>query len=190
MKMDTNVALPIKLPYFKVKEEKGSIILQWATIMEENFSKFIVQRSANGFSFEDIGEVPGKGFNIYDIQSRYFFEDEAPLLGFNYYRLKAVGLDASFEYFGVEAIKLFGLKKLFVYPNPTTGTNISFRTNFAPSESDRIILLDQTGAEIFNARANSTGYNILFQNKLPARIYSIRYVAEAFRQTARIVVKD
>lgn len=185
-----NISLPIKLLYFTADAESETVKLDWATSMEENFYKFIVERSNDGLAFEAIGEVSGKGFNIYDVVSKYSFEDEAPLLGFNYYRLKAVDLDDSFEYFGVKAVKLNGTKKLAIYPNPSNGELISFRTNFSPSESDRIVLLDQLGVEIFNAHASTTENNISFQNKLRAGIYMLRYVSKDFEQTARVVVKN
>ena len=85
--------LPVKITYFYATLRSSVVELRWATIMEENFQKFIVQRSSNGIEFEDLGMLPGRGFDIYDIESKYSFEDDNPFVGFNYYRLKAVDLD-------------------------------------------------------------------------------------------------
>lgn len=185
-----NISLPIKLLYFNAGADAETVKLDWATSMEENFHKFIVERSNDGLAFEAIGEVPGKGFNIYDIVSKYSFEDEAPLLGFNYYRLKAVDLDESIEYFGVKAVKLNGSKKLAVFPNPSSGEVISFRTNFSPSETDRIVVLNQLGVEIFNAHASATQNQVSIPGKLLPGIYMLRYVSKDFVQTARVVIKN
>lgn len=182
--------LPVKLLYFNVHVLEESIELKWATIMEEDFALFIIQRSADGLNYEDVGEVPGAGFNIYDIESRYSFEDRVPLTGFNYFRLKAVDLDGSFEHFPVKAVKLNGPKKIAVYPNPSSGEIISFRTNFSPSESDRIILTDQLGVEVYNGMASSTRNSVAIENRLLPGIYMLRYVAGGFEQTARVVVKN
>ncbi|MEO5600024.1 MAG: T9SS type A sorting domain-containing protein [Cyclobacteriaceae bacterium] len=184
-----NISLPIKLLHFTADAESEKVKLVWATFMEENFHKFIVERSNDGLTFESIGEVPGKGFNIYDIESQYAFEDEAPLIGYNYYRLKALDLDNSFEYSAVKAVKLNGSKKLAVFPNPSTGEVISFRTNFSPSESDRIVILNQLGVEIFNGHASASQNQISVEGKLRAGMYMLRYVSKDFEQTARIVVK-
>jgi hypothetical protein len=184
-----NNSLPIILSYFDVKEENERVILNWATVMEENFNAFIVQRSASGVDFEDIGEVPGKGFNIYDIESKYIFEDDAPLLGMNYYRLKAVNLDGSFEHFQVKATKVSGSRKVDVYPNPSSGDKISFRTNFNPSESDRVVLLDQAGVEVYNARASTLGDTISLPEILPAGMYLLRYVSGDLEQTVKVLVR-
>jgi hypothetical protein len=184
-----NRNLPIILSSFDVEGANDRVVLRWTTVMEENFSTFIVQRSASGIDYQDIGEVAGKGFNIYDIESKYVFEDDAPLLGMNYYRLKAVDLDESFEYFQVKAVKVSGSKTIAVYPNPSTGDEISFSINFSPSESDRVVLFDQLGAPVYNAYASNLGSAISLPETLPAGIYILRYISDDFKQTIRISVK-
>lgn len=184
-----NNTLPIVLSSFDVEEQNGHAILKWTTTMEENFEKFIVQRSVSGVDFEDVGQVAGKGFNLYDIESRYRFEDNAPLLGMNYYRLKAVDLDGSFEYFQVKAIKVSGSKKVEVYPNPSAGDKIFFQINFSPSELDRIVLLDQLGVEVYNALAGTSGNAISLPEVLPAGVYLLRYVSGDVQQTVKLLVK-
>lgn len=182
--------LPVTLLYFEVSQENDNVVLNWATVMEENFRHFVIQRSADGLSYDELGEVGGKGFNIYDITSKYSFTDEAPLLGYNYYRIKAVDLDDTFEYFGVTVIRLSIPKKVAVYPNPSEGNAISFRTNFSPSETDRIVLLDQVGIEVFNAYATGMENTLSFENILPAGVYTLRYLSKHFEATARVVVKN
>lgn len=185
-----NPTLPITLLYFNVTSQNERVQLSWATSMEENFYKFVVQRSRDGLSFEDIGEVEGQGFDTDDVVSKYAFEDEAPLSGYNYYRLKAVDLDESFDYFGVRAIKSESSQKVAVYPNPATGAVISFRTNFSPEESDLIVLTDQLGTEVFSAYAHTVGNHIPFATPLRPGIYMLRYVSDDFEEISRIVIRN
>lgn len=185
-----NPALPVELLYFNLTAEQQTVHLSWATSMEDNFYKFIIQRSDDGLSFQDIGEVTGQGFDTEDIVSKYTFRDEVPLTGYNYYRLKAVDLDESFEYFGVRAIKMNTAKKMGVYPNPSSGEVISFRTNFTPEESDRIVLTDPMGTEVFSAYAHTVGTDIAFSDKLRSGIYMLRYVSDDFEEVSRIVIKN
>jgi hypothetical protein len=183
-----NIALPITMLSFTVSAGTETVAIDWSTSMEENFSRFIVERSNDGRVFEPIGAVPAKGFNMYNIVSKYSFEDEAPLLGFNYYRLKAIDLDESFEYFGMKAIKFAAQKKIAVFPNPSIGDVISFRTNFGPEETDRIILTDQLGVEIFSSQASRIENNITFENPLKPGVYMLRYFSPDFNQTTKIIV--
>ena len=182
--------LPVKLSYFNVTLREQTVEINWATIMEEDFRKFVVQRSANGIDFEDIGELPGKGFNIYDIKTRYSFVDRAPLLDKNYYRLKAVDLDDSFEYFQVKLVHVQGVKDLSAYPNPSSGEVISFSFNFAPEESDRIILMDQLGVEVYSAPVSGVTDRIVLQERLAPGIYMLKYRSANSEQVTRILVKN
>ena len=186
-----NPALPVTLLYFNVEAlEETTVSLSWATTMEENFSRFVIQRAADGLTFEDIGEVAGTGFNLHDIESKYAYQDQVPLPGFNYYRLKAVDLDESFEYFPVKVVKLLGSRRIATYPNPSSGEVISFRTNFSVSEDARIILTDQLGMEVFSARASEIGNSIVLQHKLGTGIYMLRYVSEGFEYTTRVAIRN
>lgn len=183
-----NGALPIQLAYFKVEASDQVVSLKWATSLEENFSAFIVQRSSDGKTFEDIGEVKGQGFNIYDIESKYAFVDEAPLLGASYYRLKSVDLDNSYEFSEVRLVRMNGAKRLAVYPNPSDGESISFRVNFNAQESDRVYLVDQLGVEVFSALATAAGHTIRFQDPLEPGVYMLRYVSRDFEQVTRVII--
>lgn len=184
-----NLTLPVKLSFFNVRPEQEHSVLEWATTSEENFYKFVIQRAIDGVTFEDIGEVQGQGFNIHDIESRYLFVDEAPMLGTNYYRLKAVDLDNSYEYFDVRALKIKGSKVLSVYPNPSNGEGIAFRANFNCQESDRIIVIDQLGVQVFSGLASAAESNIIFQDRLQPGVYMLRYVSKDFEQVTRVVVR-
>lgn len=185
-----NPALPVKLLYFNAEPDASRVELSWATSQEENFYKFIIQRSGQGLEFEELGEVDGKGFNIYDTETRYSFADQMPLSGFNYYRLKAVDVDESVEYFGVKAVKVDGVREIAVYPNPASGQVISFRTNFSPGEADRVIVTNGVGVEIFNAAASTLQNRILLPQAPGAGIYTLRYIGHDFEESARVVFKD
>lgn len=187
----TNSVLPVILLDFSAQATKESIRLNWATIREENFREFVLQRSGKGIDFEDVASIPGAGKNIYEIRSDYSFEDKAPLIGWNYYRLKAVDLDDSYEYFEVIAAKYSGGKELTVFPNPSAGESISFRTNFNASEHDRVIVTNHLGVEIANVHVTSVSdNNISFASKLFPGVYVLKYVSENFERTVKVVVKN
>ena len=184
-----NSTLPVKLSFFDVTTDGEVVHLAWTTSLEKDFQKFIVQHSHDGIHFTDIGEVAGQGFNVEDILSHYSFDDGAPFQGWNYYRLKAVDLDDSYEYFSVKAIKVNGAKKLTVYPNPLEDRHIGFRVNFSPQESDRIMLIDQIGLELYNAPAITVDNSISLPASLPPGVYMLRYVSQDFEKVTRVVVK-
>ena len=114
-------ALPVELVYFRAEATKDEqVLLQWETATEINNDYFIVERSSNGFQFEYLQEVLGAG-NSFQL-TKYVSYDKKPLSGINYYRLKQVDYDGSFEYSNIQVVE-FGqiVRQISVYPNPTYG---------------------------------------------------------------------
>mgnify|MGYP003684471695 CR=1 FL=1 len=71
--------------------------------------------------FETIGSVNGLGQT--NTETQYQFSDSDPMTGYNYYRLKRIDMDGSFEYSNVIEV-LSGLDATQIeklWPNPTAG---------------------------------------------------------------------
>lgn len=95
--------------------------LEWVTATELNNDVFVVERSADAVNFSEIGTIDGSGTT--NIEQTYNFTDVAPISGTNYYRLKQIDFDGSFDYSSIIAIDLVAeLVKtaiVKVHPNPT-----------------------------------------------------------------------
>jgi hypothetical protein len=183
----TNNVLPITLLSFTARETGESVTLDWATIMEESFEKFVVERSSNGIQFNGIAEIPGAGKNIYDIKTEYNFNDSNPLAGFNYYRLKIVDIDQQFEYSPLRAVKIQSSKKFWVHPNPSSGS-INFYTNFDATQADRIVLIDQMGKELIEVPADNSG-SVEVSGDIRPGIYLLKYFTRGAQYSSRVILK-
>ncbi|HTJ48331.1 MAG TPA: T9SS type A sorting domain-containing protein [Cyclobacteriaceae bacterium] len=184
-----NGALPIKLSYFTGALKNEKVNLEWATSMQENFDKFIIQRSTNGVDFDSIGVVKGAGINIYDVVSKYSFADEYPLMGVNYYRLKAVDLDFSAQYFNVVPVSFSGKKKIWIEPNPTAGSLIQYKTNFVPNTDDQVVILNNLGVTVNDYTVLKTEGEIEFNTPLTPGVYVIKYKTEDSELSTRALVR-
>lgn len=116
------VPLPVKLLSFDAtyEDEKKAVNLTWVTETEINNDYFVVERSLDGTTFEQISVVKGAGNSSF---TRYYFStDTEPYPGeINYYRLKQVDFDGNFEYSYISAVVINDpLSKFSVYPNPAT----------------------------------------------------------------------
>ena len=89
-------ALPIELLSFTVRLSKNKAILTWTTATEINNDFFTVERTLDGISFEEVLEMPGAGNSFSPLT--YIANDENPLPGKSYYRLKQTDYDGQFEY--------------------------------------------------------------------------------------------
>jgi len=113
-----NTALPIELTDFYGNLIGTSIFLDW-TILNTNASDyFIIERSGDGYKWEEIGTKEVSSSNT--IYKKYTFEDREPIAGINYYRIKQLSLDQTIDY--SQTISVLNTTQNFqVSPNPTRG---------------------------------------------------------------------
>ncbi len=107
--------LPVTLVYFTAQAEGGEVVLSWETATETNNDYFVIERSADGVSWKDLTRVTGQGNS--GRSADYTSDDEAPLRGESFYRLRQVDLDGRVTYSPVVAVNI-GTVTLSIYPNP------------------------------------------------------------------------
>ncbi len=135
--------LPVELLGFDSRNENDkSINLFWSTATELNNSHFEIERSNDGRNFQSIGKVEGHG-NSSEVKV-YDFYDEKPMNGKNYYRLKQIDFDGTFEY---SYVILEEVKRketiLELFPNPAIHTLVLQ----SPTKGD-VIIYDALGKVI------------------------------------------
>jgi hypothetical protein len=173
--------LPIELIEFTGWYNGNENELHWTTATEINSAYFEIQRSLNGIDFITIGITPAAGNSLSELN--YLFYDDAPAVGINYYRLKMVDIDNSYEYSNMIAIRLQGeeVAELNVYPNPATDF-ITLELNEMQSGAIDISIIDITGREVahFNA-VTSSGINVLHYSvqHLPTASYFLQLTNKA-----------
>lgn len=109
--------LPVTGLTLKATKANQAVQLNWNTYTEKGTSHFVVERTVDGKSFEQIGfkQAVGNSQN----QQQYYFTDKAPLSGTNIYRIKAVDFNGHFEFSDLVAVKFLVEADLAVYPNPS-----------------------------------------------------------------------
>ncbi|MFM9051054.1 MAG: hypothetical protein ACKOKF_01875, partial [Bacteroidota bacterium] len=112
-------ALPVELVAFDAKQMASGNLCQWTTASETNNDYFVVERSYDGESFEDIGRVDGFGSGTTTEIHEYQFVDKDPCSGVVYYRLRQVDIDLNFTNSDVIALNCMKTKEdLVLFPNP------------------------------------------------------------------------
>jgi len=112
---ETAFALPVELITFEGESRYAEAYLIWTTANEVNSAYFEVEHSLDGRAFASIGKVAAQGES--STLQFYDFTHELPAKGVNYYRLKQVDNDGSFEYSRIVALS-FSKAAVEVYPNP------------------------------------------------------------------------
>jgi hypothetical protein len=162
-----DAALPVHLLSFTGNRSGTKVALKWITENEVNNDHFDVERSSNGIDFIKIGRVNPLAGNG---QKEYYFDDLQPLNGANYYRLRQVDTDSSFEYSRIIRVDMGKNMVVSIYPNPAkdqisvTGTD-QFKT---------VEIIDMAGRIV--KRLTPTSNNHYSIVELSAGVYTLRLV--------------
>lgn len=152
--------LPVVLVSFEAIMNAESVSLNWKTASELNNDKFIIETSTEGEVFNRIGEIDGAGTTTEP--QDYTFTHHTPSAGVNYYRLKQVDFDGTFEYSKVIAINAPGSNDIFAFPNPAKD-KITLQYDYSKGAGN-IQLYDALGRRI---NASIAGYAGNYEVKLP-----------------------
>lgn len=113
--------MPIKLISFNAYKDGGIARLTWATGTEQNNKGFDIQRSSDGKNWISIGWQDSQSENGNSSTTlNYYYTDNHPLEGMNFYRLKQTDFDGRAAYSEVKAVSFRNNNRAYiVYPNPT-----------------------------------------------------------------------
>ena len=151
--------LPVELISFSASTEGQEVILSWATASELNNDRFEIEQSVNAVDYRKIGELEGAGTT--NEEQSYSFVHFSPAVGVNYYRLKQVDFDGSFEYSPVVRVNTDPYTSMLqLLQNPATDQTIRFI--YAANANPVIGVFDLSGAEQANVqiKANSNLYEL------------------------------
>jgi len=112
------VPLPLTLLQFTATKQSNTAALQWQTGQEQNTRDFVIERSSDGKTYTDIGTVAAAGTS--NTKRYYYFTDNTPLEGNNYYRLRQRDLDGQSTYSPVRMLSFTMSGNLIWY---STGAN-------------------------------------------------------------------
>ncbi|HVU57218.1 MAG TPA: T9SS type A sorting domain-containing protein [Puia sp.] len=143
--------LPVILSGFTaVVNSDGSAQLSWETKLEQNSSRFEIERSAKGAGWSTVGTVQAKGNSA--TPTSYSYTDGNPLQGANYYRLKMIDLDGSAIYSDIKVIATAAVSHISFFPNPARDfVNVTLGGMSAGTVTVRLI--NQAGAVLQEKKA-------------------------------------
>lgn len=109
--------LPVAFDYFRAEQKQPyTVRLEWATLVENNSSSFIIERSGDQKTWVEIGNLAARGNS--NSRSTYSHLDLQPVSGYNYYRLKQVDISGQITYSEIIRFNNQIRKNLSVFPNP------------------------------------------------------------------------
>lgn len=185
----TVAALPVTLISFKAEKEindqkQPSALLTWRTASEVNSDHFVIQRSADGKRWQEIGVVSASGDRASDTD--YSFVDESPMDGENVYRLKMVDRDGTFAYSSLQSLNFGSLIAFF--PNPVKARLWIKGLVGVEAKTFRVQIWDASGRLVRESRSiPAEGIDMAM---LPTGIYTVGITGSNGNATVRKVVKE
>lgn len=111
-------ALPIELISFDAIAKENHVDLSWVSGSEKNNDFFTIERTVDGFAYEEVVKVPGQGNS--STKTDYHYTDLRPVTGVSFYRLKQTDYNGESAYFDVKSVNIERQGSVSnVYPNPT-----------------------------------------------------------------------
>jgi len=180
-KLDSPYFTPVELTSFTAKIIDGTVHLEWTTASEINNQGFEVELSNDNINYTAIGFIPGFGTSTSG--HTYSFKYDKLSSGKNYFRLKQIDFDGTYEYSSSVEVEGVLLNEFYLaqnHPNPfNPSTSIEFSL---PVESSiRIQLFNMLGekvTEITNGEFSAGIHTINF-NPVDLSSGTYLYVLEA-----------
>jgi hypothetical protein len=185
-------ALPVEMTDFTarlVENPQPAVLLEWATATELNNKGFFIEHSMDGLHWSALGFVPGNGTTT--DPHDYSFQDEKPLPGTNYYRLRQIDFDGREEFSKVVSVHFQdseGFGNLTLFPNPVTGGAL---TLLVPEdlEAEITVRLFNASGQLVRSVTPGTGMQTLDMSDLPAGTYALQVWSGAKHFFEKIVVQ-
>jgi hypothetical protein len=178
--------LPVTWLSFEARQENKIVNLEWVNTAEINNAGFEVERSADGANFNSIGKVsPGRDLNDINV---YTYNDEAPLKGINYYRIKQVDHDGKVNYSQIRSVMFLNKDvDVMVWPNPASESLVIDLG--IHEEEGTIKIVSPTGMIIFNQPYTSTVQRVSLDiTSLEAGMYGVMVESPNAKHINKLVV--
>jgi fibronectin-binding autotransporter adhesin len=174
----SSFVVPVTWLSFNGRNENNNNHLQWETASEMNNKYFVVEASANGLVFAEVGRVLGI-VNSNIIHKYEFIHENAG--NTNYYRIKQVDIDGRFSFSTIIKIQRNSFRKgPVVSPNPVSGlASVSIQSELF--EEVNLIITDMGGRivhqkHLFLQKGNNF-FSLDLRNQV-AGLYTIQIIAK------------
>ena len=145
--------------FFNVVKNNGQANLNWVVNTEYKTDQFVVQRSANGFDFYDLFEIAPMSNSHLNVV--YQEQDEMPLPGTNFYRIKQILEGGSTRYSVTKVLKFdFDADHFRVFPNPSSG-KLNVDISALEATEVEVVLYNLYGVALIKKQYNSDHANML-----------------------------
>ncbi len=150
--LNQQTVLPVNYIYLKVAQKNGEVHLKWKTSDEKNIASYFIEKSSDGIQFKILGKM-----DVHNIITDWQFLDAQPYLGYNYYRVIAVGINNEKFYSSIASTHFKEISSVNIYPNPVKNGLINLVLANKPPGVYQLRLLNSSGQSVFSKSVTNSG---------------------------------
>jgi hypothetical protein len=189
--LDVTAPMPVNLLSFTATpKDNRTVEIKWETATEENSDYFVVERSDNLKTFENVAKVQSGG-NTSERRS-YSTIDNNPTVGTNYYRLKEFAVSGSPRIYAPVAINVDADNAgTIIYPNPNNGTFIvSLPSNVSETATFKLSTILGTDVSLQSEKAGNGQFKLKATSKLAIGVYMLTVQTDSAVRNLKVIVQE
>ena len=177
---DLSIPLPIELAAFKANCNGRKVELGWTTSSEINTDYFGIERSFDGYTFEEIGQVAASGNS--NTSTSYTYQDKA---GKAYYRLTTYDVDGEFSRSDIVFKDCSNHSStLSAHPNPS---HRFFNLTIPDGAVGDLVVHNALGASVLHTSTSGETNFSLDLGDHPSGVYFVRLITPTERYNVRLI---
>lgn len=169
--------LPIELLHFEAKKNGNTSVLTWSSASERASDYIEILRIDPYGEYESIGTVAAAGQSNHIIH--YSFIDENPVIGENYYRLKLVDQNGSFDFSSTRVV-VHDASNISITAMPNGNFQLNQQVAYGEFQ-----IYSASGQLIENGHINQT--NLIESKKLSNGMYILHFYSNDQEVTMKFV---
>lgn len=185
-------SFPVEFESFEGVVKNGFNELSWTTASELNNDFFVLEKSQDGLSFEEVNQIDGAGNSQTTLS--YRTRDYTPFPKLTFYRLKQVDFNGTYSY--SQTLRLENTVEearfLEIFPNPSKGQfQITARLGAETETSNLVRVVSITGKTVYQKTLDRTaliGHQVSL-NQLTPGFYFVQVLSAHNNIQQRILIQ-
>ncbi|MEO5999280.1 MAG: metallophosphoesterase [Chitinophagaceae bacterium] len=183
--IQASAATPVSSVKFEARQKYNTVLSKWSVEKDANIAYFTLERSSNAMDFNILNMVKAAissnssgPFLTVSTAITYEFEDNYPLQGNSYYRLKKTNKSGQTVILGVRSVDYKALRS-FTYTIKSNATNKNAVTIAIESSRKQLLkikMFDMTGKMVYYENFTATPGTNDIKVSLPSGIYVLNII--------------
>jgi ELWxxDGT repeat protein len=191
-KLDASVALPLLWVSVEARPSNNDVWLLWETAAEEQTDYFVIQRSADGITYQDIGKVNAHG----GVSNQYRLIDVGAMKQAGvkkwYYRIKYVDKDTKWALSRIATVALNkSITSILMLPNPVS-SELKMLIEAISNDHASMSIVNMEGKNVLQRSVDiHAGQNTVISNlgNLPNGVYLLQIIMGGSATTERFLIQ-